>query len=192
MNTTRKAAEAELEELVSHVLALRKDFIQRLLRSRAIPFSGLRKPELRERLLDALHDGEISPEEVAQYLDEVEPGGKQHVFLMRARAPFNERWLDPATVRRRLRTRAEATAAGRPAPLLMPPELLPVCGSPYALIEVTAVEARRYTEAGPGVRQGDDQRRGAQGRTARLHRTRRAQHHCPALETDDRDVPPCM
>jgi hypothetical protein len=148
VSSTDTFTEAELDELVSHVLALRKDYVQRLLKDHGVHFSGLRKPELRERLRDALHEQEISAYEVAQFLDEVEPGGKQHVFLMRARKALNDHWQDPAAVRRRLRARADVRAAlDAPVPLLMPPELeLSRIRLEDDLVEVIAIEARRYTE----------------------------------------------
>ncbi len=148
MSSAGTPTDSELQELVSHVLALRKDFVQQLFRERGVAFSGLRKPELRERLFDALHEQEISPSQVAAFLDEMEPGGKQHVFLMRARKAMNDRWRDPGAVRRRLRGRAELRdLLDAAAPLLMPAELeLSRVRLEGDLIEVIAVEARRYTE----------------------------------------------
>jgi hypothetical protein len=83
VNTQAQPSEAEIDELVSHVLALRKDFVQDLLRSSDVPFSGLHKAELRVRLREAIDEGTIDPADVAGFLDDVEPGGKQHVFMLR-------------------------------------------------------------------------------------------------------------
>ena len=148
MNATGVPTEAEIDELVSHVLALRKDYVQQLLRIARVPFSGLRKIELRDRLREAIEDGRIDPFDVARYLDEVEPGGKQHVFLMRAPVALNDPWKDSAAVRRRLRKRAELRGLLDAAiPLLMPTELqLSRIWIDERLVEIVAVEARRYTE----------------------------------------------
>jgi len=148
VNTQAQPSEAEIDELVSHVLALRKDFVQDLLRSTGVPFSGLRKPELRQRLRDAIDEGAIDPADVAGFLDDVEPGGKQHVFMLRASRAVNDKWKDHAAARRRLQRRDDARRLlGAAVPLLMPDELtLSRVGFDGSMIEIVGVEARRYTE----------------------------------------------
>jgi hypothetical protein len=148
MNDDRQPTDAEIDELVSHVLALRKDFVQDLLRSEGVPFSGLRKSELRERLREAIDDGSIDVADVVGYLDEVEPGGKQHVFLLRAPNALNDSWKDPQAVRRRLGARAAIRGLlDASTPLLMPAELeLSRIRVQDGQIEIVGVEARRYFE----------------------------------------------
>ncbi len=139
--------DAETDELVSHVLALRKDFVQQLLREHGIPYSG-RKGQLRQRLVGGIEDGTVTLARVAAFLDEVEPGGKQHVFLLRARKALNDGWRDPAAVHERLqRRKAVHGLLDAPTPLLMPSELtLSRVLVQDGLVEITAVEARRYLE----------------------------------------------
>jgi len=148
VNTQAQPSEAETDELVSHVLALRKDFVQDLLRSAGVPFSGLRKAELRKRLREAIDEGAIDHAEVAAFLDDVEPGGKQHVFMLRASRAVNDKWKDRAAARRRLQRRADVRGLlGAAVPLLMPEELtLSRIGLEGSMIEIVGVEARRYTE----------------------------------------------
>jgi hypothetical protein len=148
VSTQAQPSEAEIDELVSHVLALRKDFVQDLLRAAGVPFSGLRKAELRERLREAIDEGAIDPADVAGFLDDVEPGGKQHVFVLRASRAVNDKWKDRAVVRRRLQRRADVRdLLGAAVPLLMPAELtLSRVGLDGPIIEIVGVEARRYTE----------------------------------------------
>jgi len=148
MSSHARPTDGEIDELVSHVLALRKDFVQDLLRSEGVPFSGLRKLQLRERLREAIGDGRIAVADIVGFLDEVEPGGKQHVFLLKAPKVLNDSWRDPARARRRLqkqrRLRGLLDAA---IPLLMPPDLqLSRVRLTDGLVEITAVEARRYFE----------------------------------------------
>lgn len=76
--------ESAINELVSHVLALRKDFVQELLKGTTSSTERRqRKVELRNLLREQILAGEISVESVARFLDSKERGGKQHVFLMR-------------------------------------------------------------------------------------------------------------
>src|SRR4051812_47077186 len=87
-----KLSDAERDELVSHVLALRKDFVQELLRRAQVARTGV-KSDLRDRLRQALEDGKLSAEDLVDFLDEAEPGGKQHVFLYRV-DPALDDWRD--------------------------------------------------------------------------------------------------
>jgi hypothetical protein len=142
------AADGEIDELVSHVPALRKDFVQDLFRESEVPFSGLRKPELRARLREAISDGDITTAQVAAFLDQAEPGGKQHVFLLRPRRVLNDGWRDVTAVRRRLAARpAVRDLLDGTVPLLMPESLeLSRVAVARPVIEIVGVEARRYFE----------------------------------------------
>jgi hypothetical protein len=148
MTDDGQPGDAEIDELVSHVLALRKDFIQDLFRSEGVPFTGLRKLQLRERLREAIADGTIDIADVVGFLEEVEPGGKQHVFLVRAPTALNADWKDPQAVRRRLQARPSLRGLlDAPTPLLMPAELeLSRIRIEQGHVEILAVEARRYFE----------------------------------------------
>jgi len=140
--------DAEIDELVSHVLALRKDYVQQLLSGAGIPYSGFRKNELRGRVREAIADGRLTVEGVVEFLDRVEPGGKQHVFLLRPSGALNNSWRDAVAMRRRLaREVATRDLLAAPLPLLMPEELqLSSVRLADGVVEVTGVEARRYTE----------------------------------------------
>lgn len=140
-------SDAQIGELVSHLIALRTDLINELLRRKKVPFSGLNKSELRSRVLEALNDGRLTVASITYYLDEVEPGGKQHVYLMRPRADYNRDWRDHAAVRRRLLRRADARdLIDATTPVLMPQELT-LASVSFAGDEIIirAVEARYYT-----------------------------------------------
>jgi hypothetical protein len=148
MTSTATLTSPEIDELVSHVLALRKDGVQNLLSLHGVPYSGVRKSELRERLRRAIDDGTITTDDVVGFLDEVEPGGKQHVFLLRVSRALNDQWRDLQAVRRRLRGQPRIGGLLDAAtPLLMPSELQlsRILIAPDRL-EIVAVEARRYFE----------------------------------------------
>jgi hypothetical protein len=140
--------DSEIDELVSHVMALRMDFIQDLLRAERISFTGLRKGELRERLRGALADGRLTVEQIVSFLDGVEPGGKQHVFLLRPSPAVNDAWRDADRARARLHRRRQVKAIlDATLPLLMPDELtLSRILIAERAVEITGVEARTYFE----------------------------------------------
>jgi hypothetical protein len=138
----------ELDALVSHLLALRLDFVQGLLRSNRIRYSGLRKAELRDRVREALDDGRLTPEAVVRFLDDAEPGGKQHVFIVRPPRRLNDDWRDAGATRDRLsRRRTLRPLLEAALPVLMPDELtLSAIRLGDGLVEIVGVEARRYYE----------------------------------------------
>jgi hypothetical protein len=148
VESSHRPNDAEVAELVSHVLALRMDYVQQLLASVGIAYSGLRKGELRDRVAGAIADGVLSVASVVAFLDRVEPGGKQHVFLLRPRTALNTSWRNASTLRRRLAQLADTkTLLAAPLPLLMPEELeLSSIAVADGAVEIVGVEARRYTE----------------------------------------------
>lgn len=143
-----RLTDAEIEELVSHVVALRMDFVQQLLASVNIAYSGLRKGDLRDRVRKAITDGKLTVQSVVAFLDRVEPGGKQHVFVMRPRDKLNRKWKKVDEVNRSLRrTKAAKGLLDAPLPLLMPDDFtLSSIRLEATGVEIVGVEARRYTE----------------------------------------------
>jgi len=148
MDAAQSPSEAQIEELVSHVLALRMDFVQQLLASVGVPYSRARKGQLRERVRDAIAEGTLSVEEVVQFLNKVEPGGKQHVFMLRPSASLNATWTDAEALRKQLESLgATKDLLGAPLPLLMPETLeLSSVKVEKSFVEIVGVEARRYTD----------------------------------------------
>lgn len=153
MSGTASSAELtgnELDELVSHVLSLRKDFVQALLKEAGVERDDRMRPkaDLRQTLRDQIASGELEIERVIQFLNEREPGGKQHVFLFRPSKEINDRWKDLDKARRRLRRRKTLRELiDAELPLVMP-SALQVASLHFGEeeFELVAVEARRYTE----------------------------------------------
>jgi hypothetical protein len=141
-------SDAQIEELVSHVVGLRMDYIQQLLKGVKVSYSGRRKGELRDRVRAAIVDGKLSVQAVVAYLDKVEPGGKQHVFVLRPKKQLNDAWKDTTAVTRKLRRSIKTKGLlGAPPPVLMPEEFqLSSIKVNDDLVEIAGVEARRYTE----------------------------------------------
>jgi hypothetical protein len=144
--TSTKPTREEIYELVSHLMAVRMDFVQQLLKTRGVTYSGLNKQGLRGRVLWAINGGKLTAADIAGYLDRVEPGGKQHVYLMRPPRALNGEWTDLVKVRRRLKQKAATKQfVDADLPLFMPPELeLSNIAVTDSEIIVRAVEARYY------------------------------------------------
>jgi len=136
----------ELDALLSHVLSLRRDFIDSLLRGR-VPFSGRRKSELRAQLKHALDERLLTVEEILAFLKQHEPAGKQHVFVYRVARSTSEAWRDTDAARRAIDAAQRGDLLEAELPVVMPEALtLSSIRSSEDEVEITAVEARRYTE----------------------------------------------
>jgi hypothetical protein len=142
--------DAELDELVSHVMALRKDFIQGLLAEAQVARADRDQPKamLRDVLREAIDAGRLGVERVVAFLDDKEPGGKQHVFVLRPLKAYNDQWTNTRTVQRRLSRHASVRELlDARVPLVMPEYLtLSSVRVGDGIIEVVGVEARRYFE----------------------------------------------
>lgn len=136
----------ERDALLSHILSLRRDFIEELLRDR-VPFSGRRKPELRTQLLKAIDEGLLTIEEILEFLEAREPAGKQHVFFYRVPREVNDAWRDTAAVRAAVEAAGSGSLLDATLPVIVPETLtlssIRLSGDE---VEITAVEARRYSE----------------------------------------------
>lgn len=146
MEASLDVSSEETDALLSHVLSLRRDFIVELLRGR-VPFSGRRKSELRGQLKQALEEGHLTIEEILTFLAEREPVGKQHVFLYRVDKAINEVWRDADAVSELIRAAGREDLLGSALPVAMPEALtLSAIAVDDGEVEITAVEARHYTE----------------------------------------------
>jgi hypothetical protein len=146
MGSAEKITPEETEALLSHVLSLRRDYINDLLRGK-VPFAGRKKGELRGQLKFALEEGILNVEDVLRFLAEREPAGKQHVFVYRVRASTNEEWRDVDAVRKAIVEAGQKDLLDAELPVAMPEELtLSSIKVSNEEVEIIAVEARRYTE----------------------------------------------
>jgi len=146
MEGSLEITSGEIDALLSHVLSLRRDFINDLLRDRA-PFSGRRKAELRGQLKQALEEGALTVEDILAFLSEREPAGKQHVFLYRVGRETNEVWRDTEAAREAIRVADHEDLLDAELPVAMPEALtLSSIRLSDEEVEIAAVEARRYTE----------------------------------------------
>lgn len=139
----------EQRQLVDYVLSLRADRVRGLLARHNIPTSGPKRI-LRERLLTGIASEGINPDDIASYLDEVEPWGSQHVYLYDVSDEVSKDWLDGERVLAELAEAGVAELVTEPLTLTLPDELtLAAIDLGPELIEIRAVDARRYTERLP-------------------------------------------
>jgi hypothetical protein len=85
------------------VLAQGNIFIRELLRRKELPI-GSTKEDFETNLLRAIDTGELTLEDVSQWLDEVEGWGNQHVYLYSAPRGLvsDPIWRSPGKVKQRL------------------------------------------------------------------------------------------
>jgi hypothetical protein len=139
----------EREALIDFVLALRKSQIRDFLKLVNLPVSGT-KPELRERLQEALKGGGLSYERLVDFLDSVVPWGKQHVFLYNGPRGDLKTWKDPNHVLALLKRHRLGKLFNARLPLVLPDKLaLSSVTHSDGKLRVTAVQMREYAERTP-------------------------------------------
>src|SRR3954447_10081467 len=136
-------------QLVDYVLSLRADRVRGLLGLHGIPNSGPKRI-LRERLLTAIAQEAVSSQDIASYLDEVEPWGSQHVYLYDVSDDLSSSWRDGERVLMELAEAGVAERVTEPLTLTLPDQLtLAEINFESEMIEIRAVDARSYTERLP-------------------------------------------
>ncbi len=157
--------EDERLALIDFVLSLKKSCVQDFLRQVEIPISGT-KPELRERLEEALDDGQLTYEQVVSFLDSAAPWGKQHVFLYTGPRGDVRSWKDPNHVHQQLKQHRLGRLFNAQLPLILPERLtLSSIVQWDGRLRITAVQKHDYTERSP---EHDDERETDNGATVIL------------------------
>lgn len=141
--------EEERRALIDFVLALRKSHIQDFLRRLKLPRSGT-KPDLRERLQEALDEGHLTHEQLVDFLDSVAPWGKQHVFLYAGPRGDLRSWKDADHVLQLLKCHRLGKFFNARLPLILPDKLT-LSSITYSdgVLRVTAIQKREYAERTP-------------------------------------------
>lgn len=135
--------------LLSHLLALKKPQLKEFLDRQDMKRSGS-KAEIRDRLDAALVSGALTAEEVVQFLDEVTPWGKQHVFLYRGPTDSLAGWKSTESVERRLREHGQDHLLNSRLPLVLPEEMtLSSITHDGRRLRVTAIRKRQWSERRP-------------------------------------------
>jgi len=140
--------------LIDSVLALRKTSIQQLFHESDLPTSGT-KPELRERLQEALNEGRVTSQTVVNFLDSFAPWGKQHVFLYDG--PTSEDldfWRESLQVKDLLEQHGLGHLSNARQPMVLPDDLeLSSIIHDERVLRITAIQSRPYSERDPGLDQ---------------------------------------
>lgn len=104
------------------------------------------KPELLERVEDALRTVDVSNVDLTTYLDELEPGNKQHVILLAAAEAAGEEWGSAEHVQTKLRAAGLEDRWQRTVPLVAPDDLevSSVSLDQDGVLEVYAVNRRLH------------------------------------------------
>jgi hypothetical protein len=141
---------AEQQALLTFLLALRLDRVREFLGRHGLPRYGNRG-DLRERLEENLDDGTITIVDLVDYLDEVEPWSKQHVFLYEGGEGLVEGWRDRDQLRARLGEAGAGELLDARLPLVLPEELTlsAITVEEERFVTIAAVERREYREREP-------------------------------------------
>lgn len=145
--------EQERESLIDFVLALRKSHIKELLKRAELPMAGT-KPDLRERLEEALKKGRLTHERLVEFLDSVAPWGKQHVFLYKGPRGDLEAWKDAGHVLGLLKQHRLGRLLNARLPLILPDGLtLSSVTHSRGRLRITGIQMREYPERTPELDQ---------------------------------------
>jgi len=151
----------ERNALIDFVLALKKSHIQDFLKRVELSKSGT-KPDLRERLKEALDEGEITYEQLVLFLDSLVPWGKQHVFLYAGPRSDMQSWKSPEYVLEKLKEHRLGKLFNAQLPLILPEKLTlsSIKHIPGRSLRIVAVQRREYTERTP---EHDERRKTVEG-----------------------------
>jgi hypothetical protein len=136
----------ELAQLVTDLLVLKKSQIQDFLGQNELRRSGT-KAELREWIEEALRDGELAPERIVQFLDEVTPWGKQHVYLYAGPGSSIADWKKPDWVANLLKQHRVGKYLNATLPLALPEAMkLSSILHDNGRLRITAIKKREWWE----------------------------------------------
>jgi len=140
----------EQQALLTFLLVLRLDRVRDFLRRHELPRYGNRA-DLRERLEENLANGTITIVDLVDFLDEVEPWSKQHVYLYDGGDGLVEGWQNADTLRARLADANVAELLDARLPLVLPEELAlsAITVEQGRVVTIAAVERREYREREP-------------------------------------------
>ncbi|TWU09727.1 hypothetical protein [Allorhodopirellula heiligendammensis] len=123
-----KLTKKEKLQLVLELVALTTNQRAGFMAANGMPVSLSNKGQVRERVADALEDGEFGYEAIIAYLDSVVPWGKQHVYLFKGpKGSLTKTWKKKVWVMDHLKSNAAAIheLVGAPAFVGLPDELTP-------------------------------------------------------------------
>jgi hypothetical protein len=152
----------EQDLIVTDLLALKKTHIGEFLGRNRLARSGS-KEEIRTRIEEALEEGTLSLAQIVEFLDEVIPWGKQHVYLYKGPQSSIANWRKPEWLAKLLKKHRVGKYLNASLPLVLP-EKMKVSSILHDArrLRVTAVKRRDWWERDPeydsstATREGDD------------------------------------
>lgn len=140
----------ERQALLTFLLALRLDRVRDFLGRKGLARYGNRD-DLRQRLEENLASGAITVVDLVDFLDEVEPWSKQHVYLYGGSDDLVGGWQDADGLRARLTAANVVELLDGRLPLVLPEELAlsAIRVDQGRFVTITAVERREYRERVP-------------------------------------------
>jgi hypothetical protein len=167
-------SDEEQSQIITELLALKKSIIAVFLQRHHLATTG-RKDVLRLRIEDQIHDGKLTFEQVLQYLDEVIPWGKQHVFLYQGPQNPNLNWRNESWVNKLLQSHRLKSLLNQKRSLALPAALtISEIAHSDRRLRIVAVRKREWQER---FEEYDDSTQTPDGETvelrAYLHRTTR-------------------
>lgn len=149
MATPERDQRSEQDLLVDVLLGLRVDRVREFMDSVELPRSGT-KAELRDRIEEAVLSNTVSLNVLIDYLDRVEPWGRQHVIVLEAEASAANGWRREDGIRRRLGEAGVEGLLDRRRRQRLPEDLtLSSITASGDTIVIVAVERRDYDERAP-------------------------------------------
>lgn len=151
---TARHQSQELRQLVLELAALSSEQRSTFMNSHGLPGSLTNKLEVQQRIQEAVESGTVIREHIINYLDEVVPWGKQHIFLFRGPSASIRNWKNASWVRTHLQQNSPAFAAvfSQQIHIALPEALTPTSviheTSPHRL-RVTMVRKRDWWEPAP-------------------------------------------
>lgn len=133
----------ECSKIVDYLMDLRKDLIQEFFTENEIQYrSKDKRSELRNLLVKALEVGQVSYENLVQYLSVKEPLNKQHIFLYNGSSSLVENWRNEDFFTKLIEDNDLEKFIDAPLPIL-PPHSLSISSisySPGELLEIYVLE----------------------------------------------------
>lgn len=135
--------------VVTDLLTLKMAQIGDFLARNGLKKSGT-KEQIRERIEEALGEGTLSLSQLVQFLDEVVPWGKQHVYLYRGPQISIADWRKTAWVTQLLKKHRLGRYLNATLPLVLP-EKMKVSSILHdgSRLRVTAIKRRDWWERNP-------------------------------------------
>jgi hypothetical protein len=139
----------ERELIVADLLALKKTLIGEFLSRHDIPKSGT-KEEIRSRIEETLDEGTLALRGLVQFLDEVIPWGKQHVYLYSGPKASIADWRNADWLASRLKKHRMGKYLNASLPLVLPEKMsLSSILHDGGRLRVTAIKRRDWYERDP-------------------------------------------